>query len=314
MPEGSKAGPAAAPTTEPVSAPVAEPVGDVVSELRHRYDELTHSQKRIAEAIVEDPEFIAFATVDKVAAKLGVSPSTVVRFAYRIGLDGYPDLQERVRTLVRTQIRRSAEISGNEASVTDHLADSVFARSLAHDAANLRRTILGLTARDLDRAVEALLRAERLFVVGSLGSYAAAHFAAVAFDRLRGSTFALDGNDYENATRLADLSERDALVIFTFAPYARSALRLVQLAKGRKTPVIAITDTSISPVGQQVDIVLCAVSSGVSTHNSLIGAMAVSNALINGLMLARSGRALERYDRVTKLLNEWDLLVLKGDD
>ena len=306
---GSIAKPAAPPV-----APGAEPPPDVIAELRHRYDELTHSQKRIAEAIVEDPEFIAFATVDKVAAKLGVSPSTVVRFAYRIGLDGYPDLQERVRTLVRSQIRRSTAISGDEASVADHLADSVFARSLVHDLANLRRTIGGLNLKDLDRAVAALDRAERLFVVGSLGSYAAAHFAAVALDRLRGSTFALDGNDYENATRLADLSERDALVIFTFAPYAKSALRLVRLAKRRKTALIAITDTSISPVGQQVDIVLPAVSSGVSTHNSLIGALAVANALINGLMVVRSGTALERYDRTAKLLNEWDLLVLRGDE
>ena len=78
---------------------------DVIQSLRKSYDELTRSQKLIAEAIVEDPEFVAFATVDKMAAKLGVSPSTVVRFTYRLGLTGYQDLQERVRTLVRSQMR-----------------------------------------------------------------------------------------------------------------------------------------------------------------------------------------------------------------
>src|ERR687895_2795501 len=81
---------------------------DVISELRRGYDELTKSQKRIAEAIVEDPEFVAFATVDKMASRLGVSPSTVVRFTYRLGLTGYQDLQERVRTLVRSQMRSAA--------------------------------------------------------------------------------------------------------------------------------------------------------------------------------------------------------------
>ena len=80
---------------------------DVISELRRNYDELTQSQKRIAEAIVEDPEFVAFATVDKFAARLSVSPSTVVRFAYRIGLNGYQELQEKVRERVRLQMRSS---------------------------------------------------------------------------------------------------------------------------------------------------------------------------------------------------------------
>src|SRR5688572_4590921 len=89
---------------------------DVIQSVRRSYDELTRSQKLIAEAIVEDPEFVAFATVDKMAARLGVSPSTVVRFTYRLGLTGYQDLQERVRTLVRSQMR-SASAEADEQQV-----------------------------------------------------------------------------------------------------------------------------------------------------------------------------------------------------
>ncbi|HZP96374.1 MAG TPA: MurR/RpiR family transcriptional regulator [Candidatus Limnocylindria bacterium] len=289
------------------------PREDVVTELRRRYDELTQSQKRIAEAIVEDPEFIAFATVEKVATKLGVSPSTVVRFAYRMGLDGYPDLQDRVRTLVRAQMRRGAAVPGDETPAVERAGDSIFARSLAHDLDDLRRTIVGLSVPDLERAVTVLDRAERVFVFGGLGSYAVAYFAGLALDRLRGASHVLDGNDALNATRLADISERDALVVFTFAPYVRSALRLAQHAKARKASLIAVTDTPVSPVGRLVDVALPAVVSGVSTHNSLVGAMAVANALLNGLVLARSGRALERYRGVMKLLNEWDEMILRGE-
>jgi DNA-binding MurR/RpiR family transcriptional regulator len=90
-----------------IDAQAAQP-GDVIEELRTKYDQLTQSQKRIAEAIVEDPQFVAFATVDKLANRLGVSPSTIVRFAYRLGIDGYNDLQERVRTIIRSQLRGGA--------------------------------------------------------------------------------------------------------------------------------------------------------------------------------------------------------------
>ena len=78
---------------------------DVMTELQRNYADLTQAQKRIAEAIVEDPEFVAFATVDKLAAKLGIASSTIVRFAYRLGLEGYPELQERIRILVRSRLR-----------------------------------------------------------------------------------------------------------------------------------------------------------------------------------------------------------------
>lgn len=289
------------------------PSEDVVVELRHRYDELTQSQKRIAEAIVEDPEFIAFATVDQVATKLGVSPATVVRFAYRMGLDGYPDLQGRVRQLVRAQIRRAVAAPDGHDAVTVHLDDSVFARSLALDIEDLRRTVQGLDLKQLERAVSVLDAAERLFVFGGLGSYAAAYFAGVTLDRLRGRSVALDANDALNAARLADATASDALVVFTFAPYVRSGLRLAQFAKSRKMPVLAVTDTPVSPVGRVADVALPAVVSGLSTHNSLVAVMAVTNALLNGLVVARSGRALERYQGVTKLLNDWDQMILKGD-
>ncbi len=96
----------------------------VIGALRRRYDELTHSQKRIAETIVEDPRFVAFATLDKFSARLGVSPSTIVRFAYRIGLSGYPELQEQVRELV---LKGLPHASGNGDSAA-HLGETVFAR------------------------------------------------------------------------------------------------------------------------------------------------------------------------------------------
>jgi DNA-binding MurR/RpiR family transcriptional regulator len=101
-----------------VSFNPADSEQDVLSAVRRKYDELTHSQKRIAEAIVEDPEFVAFATVDKLAERISVAPSTVVRFAYKIGLNGYPDLQERVRKVVRGQMRARPQGDDADAQIT----------------------------------------------------------------------------------------------------------------------------------------------------------------------------------------------------
>jgi DNA-binding MurR/RpiR family transcriptional regulator len=285
---------------------------DVISELRRNYDELTQSQKRIAEAIVEDPEFVAFATVDKMAAKLGVSPSTVVRFAYRIGLNGYQELQGKVRQRVRQQMRSSTVVGEGERDTTTHLADSVYARSFEHDLENLRRTILGIDVEDLDRAVAALIGARRIFVIGGSTSQVVSAYAALVLDRMRGETVLLNG-DAQSATALVSLSAQDALLVFTFPPYASSTLRVTTYAKERGAAAVAVTDTPISPVGQRVDVVLPTLSSGLSTQNSFVAAMAVANALLNGVV-ARLPEAMDRYGRIASLMNDWDVYVLKGDD
>lgn len=285
---------------------------DVIQSLRRSYDELTRSQKRIAEAIVEDPEFVAFATVDKMAAKLGVSPSTVVRFTYRLGLTGYQDLQERVRTLVRSQMR-SATIQADEDQVLAHLADSAHGRSLAQDLDHLRRTIAGLDESILDQAADTLANARRVLVTGDGTAYSVAYYMAHVLGRTRGRTDLVRA-DAANVGRLVDLSAEDAVVAFTFPPYASTVLEVVRWAKKQQTPVIAVTDSPISPVGQVVDFVLPAIVSGIGPHNTMVGSMAVANALLNSVVLRGQDRALERYGTVTNLMDEWGLYVLKTGD
>lgn len=285
---------------------------DVIQAVRRGYDELTRSQKLIAEAIVEDPEFVAFATVDKMAAKLGVSPSTVVRFTYRLGLTGYQDLQERVRTLVRSQMR-SSSANVDEGQVLAHLGGSTFGRSFKQDLDHLRRTISGLDEVALTGAVDMLVSARRVLVTADGSGYSVAYYTNLVFDRVRGNVGLLRA-DAESAGRLADLTSEDVVLAFTFPPYASTSLRVVRWAKKQGARAIAVTDSPISPVGQIVDTVLPAIVSGIGPHNTMVAAMAVANALLNGLVLRNRERALQRYATVTDLMNEWDLYVLKSGD
>src|SRR5258708_16535550 len=142
----------------------------VVDELRRQYDKLTQSQKRIAEYIADHPDLVAFATVDQMAMELGVNPSTIVRFAYRLGLKGFPDLQERMRQVVRGQLSLASEMVA-ENSVLSHLEGTIFEKSLGHDLQNIRRTIASLRAEDLARAVELLLAPPPLLVAARLAPY-----------------------------------------------------------------------------------------------------------------------------------------------
>lgn len=275
---------------------------DVIGEVRHRYDELTNSQKRIAETIVDDPEFVAFATVDKFAARLGISPSTIVRFAYRIGLNGYPDLQEQVRDLVRNSMHGGGDALAHIAGVTGE--------SLRHDLSLLSRTGERLDEREIDRAVELIVTANRVCIVGGVTTFSLAYYMAVTLDRIREGVSLVHGPTIPPTGSLRDMTADDVLIAFTFPPYAKSTLGAIDRAKHRGASVVGITDSPISPLRTRGDVVLLAAVSGIGPQNSLVAAMAIANTIVNGVTSSSPG-ALQRYGETMRLLEDWDAYLLE---
>jgi DNA-binding MurR/RpiR family transcriptional regulator len=286
---------------------------DVIDELRRQYDRLTQSQKRIAEYIVDHPDRVAFSTVDQMAGQLDVNPSTIVRFTYRLGLKGFPDLQEHTRALVRGQLSAASEIV-NENSVLVHLEGTTFGTSLGQDLQNLRRTIAAIKADDLQQASDIIAAARHVYVVGSFNAYSVAFFLGLALDRIRGNTTVWSGDMTLQATQSLGLGPQDCLIAFTSAPYAVSTQRAAQLAKEARAKVIAVTDTPVSAVGQIADVVLAAATTGAGLQNSFVAPMAIANALLNGVAAADSEHTLERYGRLAKVLGRLDAFLLKADD
>jgi len=284
--------------------------GDTIEELRRQYDRLTQSQKRIAEYIIEHSQEVAFSTVDQMAERLDVNPSTIVRFAYRLGLNGFTDLQERMQELVRGQLSRIGDpVSESEAA--GHLEGTSFGASLSHDWQNLHHTIAGLDDATFDHAINALARARRVYVVPESSSFSVAHYFARVLDRLRSNISLVASNDAFALPPLIEVKDEDCLLAFTFPPYAKATYQVAMWAKENKAKVIAVTNSPISAVGQIGDIVLLADSTGIGAQNSLVAPMAVANALLNGVAAAKGTSALKRYNRRDRLTHRWDAFLLK---
>jgi DNA-binding MurR/RpiR family transcriptional regulator len=285
---------------------------DVIDTLRHRYDGLTPSQKRIADYIVEHSQAVAFSTVDQMAAELRVNPSTIVRFTYRLGLSGFPDLQERMRELVRGQLSRSGD-RVNEGRVAAHLEGTSFGASLSRDWQNLHRSIAGINADAFAKAVNMVARSRRIYVIAGFSTFPVAHYFALILDRLRTDISLMPANDVFATSRLVEIRADDCVVVFTFPRYAAATHRIALWAKDNKARLIAVTDTPISAVGQIADIVLIAPAASTGSHNSLVAPMAVANALLTGVAVAKGASAQERYSRHDRLMNRWDAFMVKLD-
>jgi DNA-binding MurR/RpiR family transcriptional regulator len=302
------------PMRRPKAKAASEPVSseDVIDGLRRRYDELTESQKRIAEYVVEHSQAVAFSTVDQMAAELNVNPSTIVRFTYRLGLNGFPDLQERMRELVRGQLSRTGDPVG-ENQVAAHLEGTSFGTSLSRDWRNLHRSIAGINADAFAKAVNIVARARHIYVVAGFSTFPVGHYFALILDRLRTDISLLAANDALATSRLVEIKPEDCVVAFTFPRYAAATHRIALWAKDNKAKVVAVTDTPISAVGQIADVVLIAASAGTGLQNSLVAPMAIANALLNGVAAVKGASASERYGRHDRVMNRWDAFLMKMD-
>jgi DNA-binding MurR/RpiR family transcriptional regulator len=286
----------------------------VIDAVRRQFNDLSPVQKRIAQYIVENTEALAFATVDQVAFELGTNPSTIVRFAYRLGLKGYPDLQERTRQLVRGRLSAASEII-NENSIITHLDGTVFGESLGQDLQNISRTITNLNVKDLTKASEMIAQAKRIYITGAYGSYGVCYWLALALDRVKGNVVLWGGNDGMVSSQALDIAASDCLLAFTAAPYSVITHRLAQAAQQARAKVIAVTDSTISGVGQVADLVITAPSAGVGSQKSLVASMAVAHALVNGVAHIDKSRTLDRYNRIKRLMDRWGVSETQpGDD
>jgi DNA-binding MurR/RpiR family transcriptional regulator len=246
------------------------------------------------------------------AGELDVNPSTIVRFTYRLGLNGFPDLQERMREVVRDQLSRTGDPI-NESQAAGHLEGTTFGASLSHDWQNLHHTIAGLDAEAFNRAIDLLVRSRRVYVVAGFTTFPVAHYFALVLDRLRTDVSLLASNDAFATPRLVEIKPEDCVLAVTFPRYARGTHRVAMWAKENKAKVIAITDSPISALGQVSDVVLLAASAGTGMQNSMVAPMAVANALLNGVAAVKGTSALERYSRHDRLMNQWDSFLLKLD-
>jgi DNA-binding MurR/RpiR family transcriptional regulator len=282
--------------------PILANSANVIEELRLRYVELSDSQKHIADHIFEHSQTAAFSTLDQMAMRLRVNPSTIVRFCYRLGLKGFPDLQGRMRQVVRDQLARIGEQAAADGG--DHLRGTIFGDSLVHDVRNLQRTIMNLTVADLNRAVDRIVAAQGVCAIGGFSAFALAHYFALALGRLRPRVCTLTADDGASMVRLAGIADMDCLLAFAFAPYAAFTQRAALRARERNATIITVSDSPISPVGQVADVVLVASSGRTGLHHSLAAPTAVANALLNGVRAAKGVAALDRYNSSDHLLDE----------
>lgn len=273
--------------------------------IKQNSPKFSKGQRAIARYIEEHGEKVAFMTASKLGTAVGVSESTVVRFATEIGYSGYPALQQAMQEMIRskmTSVQRLERTSSNIAP--EDLLDAV----LDQDIDILKRTKENMDRESFYRAVDALIQAKRVFVLGAGSSLALATFLAHYLRLVFNTVQLIDATSEASILQqLVNVDEGDAIIVVSFPRYSKKASKTLKYAVDRGMTTIAITDSHLSPLANYAEHLLLARSDMVSFVDSLVGPLSVINALIVTAAIRKKDEVAESLQRLEDIWEEYQI-------
>lgn len=240
-------------------------------------------------------------TASKLGQTVGVSESTVVRFATELGYDGYPRLQKAMQEMIRNKLTSVQRIEVTSSRIGDgNVLDSV----LNQDIEKIRRTIEETSHDDFNRAVDEICNAERIYIFGVRSTAAIANFLAyyfeLIFDNVRVINTTSATSTYEHIFRI---TEKDVIIGISFPRYSQMAIEAMDFARSRGAHAVALTDSMASPLVQSADSVLIARSDMASIVDSLVAPLSLINALIVATVLKKKDDVSETFRNLEQVWN-----------
>ena len=278
---------------------------DIETRIRENMATFSKGQKKIAAAILNDYDKAAYMTAARLGQLVDVSESTVVRFAIELGYEGFPELQHAVQELVRTKLTPNQRIEVSNLRYGD---GDVLESVLNADIAKIKYTVENIDRATFAAAVDALVNARHIYIVGVRSSAALASFLhfnlGLIFDNIKFIQPTSSGEVFE---QMLDISEEDVLFAISFPRYSTKIINAVRYAHAQRATVVALTDSFMSPIAQAADHVLTAQSDMASYVDSLVAPLSIINAILVAIVRLRREEIGARFDKLERLWDEYDV-------
>lgn len=268
---------------------------------------LTRGQLQVADYLVREPQILAFSTGAEIGRVAGVSESTVIRLAYSLGYRSFVEMQDEARGALTDGSQRTRALLDRSALESPG-GEGVMKRVMEHDTYLIRQTMSRNSPETFAKAVELMVGARHIFLAGARSSYAVTAFFAYTLRLLLGNATLLEADRPYFLPDVADLNSDTVLVAIAFPRYSETTLRLAAYAQRLSCPVIAITDSQVSPLGLKADLVLTTpVDSPAATH-SYAGPLSLCTALLTAVTLQDRTGADKRLARIEEVYTDWGIV------
>ena len=273
---------------------------DLIIGIQRKFPKMSKGQKRIAQYIIDHYDKAAFMTASKLGSQTNVSESTVVRFANSLGFEGYPQLQRSLQDIIKTKLTTVQRVDmGKEYSSDMEVVEKI----MKSDMDNVRQTIEGVNYQALEKAVDAIIKADKIYIIGLRSSKSLADFLGFYLSLILGNVSMVGFGISDIYEQMLRISDKDLLISISFPRYSSRTIEVTQYAKEQGAQVVAITDSAISPIAGIADHYVTAKSSMASFVDSLVAPLSLINALIVAIGM-REKRDIKEY--FNKLENIWE--------
>lgn len=287
-------------------------MNDLITKIQSELPGFSKGQKQIARFILEHYDKAAFMTASRLGVTVGVSESTVVRFATELGYDGYPHLQRALQEMIRNKLTsvQRMEVAGDRMGGRDVL------QTVLHADTDMIRVTLDEIDRDaFQGAVDALMGAKRIYILGVRSSSALASFLGFYFNLLFENVTLVHTNSVsEIFEQVLRVGPGDVLFGISFPRYSKRTLSAMKYARDRGARVIALTDSQLSPLARVANHVLLARSDMASFVDSLVAPLSVINALIVAVGMSRRDEIEQTFNKLERIWEEYDVYEKPEDD
>ena len=278
---------------------------NLLREIEDKLPKFSKSQKIISKYILENYDKAAYMTASRLGSAVGVSESTVVRFALELGFEGYPEFQHSLQETVRIKLTSFQRMDVTNSLIGD---GDLLSKVLNSDIDKIKRTIEEIDREAFDKSVDALVNAKNIYIVG-LGSSAILasslnHSLRMIFDSVRLIEASSADEIY---AQIMNISPDDAVVAMSFPRYSKKLISAVNFAKDSGATVIALTDSVSSPIASFADNLLVARSDMASFADSLIAPLSVINALVVAVSRKKQDELRVRLQQLEKIWDEYNV-------
>lgn len=278
---------------------------DVLAVISNNNIHYSKGQRRISKYILENYDKAAFMTAGKLGATVGVSESTVVRFAAELGYDGYPGMRKALQEMIRNRLTSVQRIEVAKELIND---SNVLKAVLTADMEKLQKTIEEINTGSFDKAVDAILNAKNVYIVGMRSSAALSSFMGYYLNLMRENVHLLhDTAVSEIYEQIIRIKEGDVFIAMSYPRYSSRTIKAMRFAKETGATTISLTDGETSPLVNISDITLYAKSDMVSFLDSLVAPLSLINALVVSIGLRSEDELSETFKRLENVWSQNDV-------
>lgn len=278
---------------------------DVLNLIRNQMPTFSKGQKHISNYILENYDKAAFMTANKLGKTVGVSESTVVRFAAELGYDGYPAMQRALQNLIRSKLTTVQRIEMSN----DRMGNSdILSAVLQSDIEKIRLTLEEASRADFSAVVDAIVGARRIYILGvrsanTLSTFLSFNFSLI-FDNVYHIQTSLASEMFEQMLRVG---KDDVVIGISFPRYSTRTVRAMEFARNQGATVVAITDSELSPLTDTAAFSLLAKSDMASFADSLVAPLSILNALIVAVGRKKEKEVNETFHRLESIWEEYQV-------